>query len=99
MLRFASVALISLAVAAPALASTTFTATLATPVDAPNRVTAYDAVWVCEDSTCEAVLNRSSATVRVCKKVVEEIGAISAFGTAEDALDEAEVAECNASLN
>ena len=99
MFRFASVALLSLSVAAPALASTTFTATLQTPVDAPNRVTAYDAVWVCEDATCEAVLNRSSATVRVCKKVVEEIGAISAFGTADDPLSDEEVEECNASLN
>lgn len=99
MIRFATAALVSTFVALPALASTTFTATLQTPTTEKQRLTAYDAVWICEGETCEAILNRKSATVRVCKKVVEEIGAVKTFGTEADPLTEEELEKCNASLN
>jgi hypothetical protein len=99
MLRFASAALISTLIAAPAFASTPFTATLQTPKEDKERITAYDAIWVCEADTCEALLDRKTATVRVCKKVVSEIGPITSFGTDEDMLDDEEVAKCNASLD
>ena len=99
MLRFASLALVSLVAAAPAFASTQFTATLKTPVEEKLRTTAYDVVWVCENDTCEAYLDRSTATVRVCKKVVSEIGPVSFFGTDEDSLDDDELQSCNDSLN
>ena len=99
MIRFAALALAAPLFALPALASTTFTAELQTPVEDTTRIAAYNAIWICEDNACEAVLNRRTATVRVCKNVVEEIGPINAFGTAADALTEDEIEECNASLN
>ena len=40
--------------AMPALAATSFSATLETPVPEKTRVTAYDAVWICEADTCDA---------------------------------------------
>jgi hypothetical protein len=95
MLRFASIAILSTFIAAPAFASTAFTATLKTPKSEKERVTAYEAVWICEADKCEATLNRSNATVRVCKKVVKEIGAVTAFGTTEDMLSDEEIAKCN----
>lgn len=99
MLRFASIALASMFIAAPALASTPFTAKLETPKAEKERITAYDVVWICEADSCEAYLDRSTATVRVCKKVVKEIGPITSFGSEEDSLSAEEVADCNASLN
>lgn len=99
MLRFTSAALISLLFSAPALASTPFTAELETPKAEKERISAYDVVWVCEADTCEAYLDRKTATVRVCKKVVSEIGPIKSFGTSEDQLSDDEVAKCNASLD
>lgn len=98
MIRFASVALLSTAIAMPAFASTAFTATLKTPKEEKERISAYDVVWVCENDTCEAYLDRKTATVRVCKKVAAEIGPVSAFGTADDKLSDEEIATCNESL-
>lgn len=99
MLRISAVIAASAFFAMPALAATSFSATLETPVPEKTRVTAYKAVWLCEADTCVADLNRKSPTVRVCKKVVSEIGAVKTFGTDEDALSEEDIAECNASLN
>ncbi|MFC6198576.1 CC_3452 family protein [Ponticaulis profundi] len=95
MFRFVSIAIASSLVAMPAIASTQFVAKLKTPVEGKERTTAYKVVWVCENDTCEAYLDRKTATVRVCKKVVKEIGAVSSFGTAEDTLSEDDIASCN----
>lgn len=99
MLRFTTIALTSLLFSAPALASTPFTAKLETPKADKERITAYDVVWVCEADTCEAYLDRNTATVRVCKKVVSEIGPVTSFGTSEDELTGEEIEKCNASLD
>ncbi len=99
MLRFVSTAILSTMIAAPAFASTPFTATLETPKAERERITAYDAIWICEGDTCQADLNRSTVTVRLCKKVVEEIGAVTAFTSPEGGLTEEELETCNASLN
>ncbi|MAI89298.1 hypothetical protein [Ponticaulis sp.] len=99
MQRFLTLSALALFGALPAMASTTFTATLEAPKSETERIAAADAIWICEGETCEAVLNRRSATVRVCRHVVSEIGPVTAFGTAEDPLTPEEVSECNASLN
>ena len=99
MLRISAVLAATAFFAMPALAATSFSATLETPVTEKARLTAYDAVWICEADTCQAELKRKSATVRVCKKVVSEIGPVKTFGTSEDLLSEEEIAQCNASLN
>ncbi len=99
MFRFATLFAATAFVAMPAAASTLFTAELQTPVEETTRIAAYDAIWICEEESCEAVLNRRTATVRVCKRVVAELGPVSAFGTDADALSEDELTECNASLN
>ncbi len=99
MFRFSALFAATAIAAMPAAASTLFTAELQTPVEETTRIAAYDAIWICEADTCEAVLNRRTATVRVCKRVVEELGPINAFGTTSDPLTEDEITECNASLN
>lgn len=99
MLRISAALAASAFFALPALAATPFSATLETPVAEKTRVTAYDAVWICEQDKCDATLDRKSATVRVCKKVASEIGPVKAFGTSESVLSDEDLAECNASLN
>lgn len=99
MLRFASIAVISTLIAAPALASTPFTATLKTPKEAKERITAYDVVWICEADKCDAVLNRKTATVRVCKKVAKELGQVVSFGTEGSMLDEKDIEACNSATD
>ena len=68
MFRFAALFAATALAAMPAAASTLFTAELQTPVEETTRIAAYDAIWICEADTCEAVLNRRTATVRVCKQ-------------------------------
>jgi hypothetical protein len=97
MLRFASIAVISTLIAAPVFASTPFTATLKTPKETKERITAYDVVWICENDKCDAVLNRKTATVRVCKKVAKEIGEVTAFGTDGGMLSAEDLEKCNSS--
>lgn len=99
MIRFTTAAIVSLLIAAPAMASTNFTATLKAPKADSARIVAYDVVWLCADTTCEASINRKKATVSVCKKVVKQIGEVAAFASENNALSEEELSKCNASLN
>ena len=81
--------------AAPAIAGTAFTATLANPIDNRTDFVANKAVWICEDTTCNAELRRKSPTVRACKEVAKEIGELASYESERGSLSEAELAECN----
>ncbi len=97
MIRSALITCAFAAIAAPALASTTFTASLAEPVEKKEDFIADKALWTCDGETCIAELRRKTVTVRTCKKVAKEIGTLAGFGTASDALSEEDLAECNES--
>ncbi len=99
MICFTALAIAALAIAIPAAASTSFTAKLEAPKASKERVTASKAVWVCEGDSCNATLNRKTATVRVCKKVASEVGRLTAFGTSASTLTAEELEACNAAVN
>lgn len=81
--------------AGTALAGTAFTATLKTPVAEAEEFIAAKSIWVCADATCEAELKRKSATVRTCKQVAKEVGALAEFKSENGALSEEDLAACN----
>lgn len=95
MLKVSSLAAAALAVALPAFAGNSFTATLEKPVAEKEQFVANKAIWTCEGDTCTAELNRKSVTVRVCKKFVKEVGAVKSFSNTNDQLDGDDILVCN----
>ncbi|MEM5516804.1 hypothetical protein WNY37_07570 [Henriciella sp. AS95] len=95
MIRTASLAAAVAAFALPALAGTSFTATLTQPVEKADHVVAAKAVWDCNDDKCIAELNRRTVTVRTCKKVASEVGELASFSNDKESLSEADLAKCN----
>ncbi len=95
MTRFLAMTTAAVAVALPALAGTSFTAKLTTPLDTSDRVIAAKALWDCNQDTCVAELDRRSVTVRTCKKIASEVGELAAFSTAKESLSEEDLAKCN----
>ncbi|MEM9738416.1 MAG: hypothetical protein AAF829_00980 [Pseudomonadota bacterium] len=95
MIRTSLIGATALLFAAPAIAGNAFTASLSEPV--PERVTfvANSAVWTCEGETCFAELDRRTPTVRTCKQVAKEIGALASFESERGTLDEGELERCN----
>lgn len=79
----------------PALAGTSFTAKLATPMEKADEIVAAKAIWFCENDTCVGELNRRTVTVRTCKKVASEVGELAAFSNDEESLSEDDLASCN----
>lgn len=84
-------------VAMPALAGTQFTAQLAAPKAERERVVAASAVWICEGETCTAELKSSKISLKACRGVAAEVGALTGFATANAAMTEADLAKCNQS--
>jgi len=95
MFRSAFILTVLLGASAPAFASTPFTATLETPVAERVRLVADSSVWVCEGTSCSSVLQRTKPTAKACKAFAKEAGRVTAYGTAGQALTEAEIADCN----
>ena len=95
MIRSMIAACAAFGLAGTAMAGTAFTATLETPMTEAEQIVAAKSVWECADATCEAELNRKSATVRTCKQVVKEVGALAAFQSENGALSEEDLAKCN----
>ena len=96
MLRSALTAAAFMAVAAPAFASNSYTFETVNPVS-DKRIVAESVVWSCENTTCVAELDRKKPTVRICKKIVKEVGEISALRNSKTELSAEEIAECNLS--
>ncbi len=85
-------------IAAPAFASNAFTFETVNPVK-EKRVVAESVVWTCEGSTCKAELDRKAPTVRICKKIVKEVGALAALRNTKSELTAEQLAECNTAAN
>jgi len=81
--------------AGTAMAGTAFTATLETPMTEVEEVVAAKSIWVCAEAVCAAELNRKSATVRTCKQVAKEVGALASFESENGALSAEDLAKCN----
>ncbi|MBU6373463.1 MAG: hypothetical protein KJS97_12120 [Alphaproteobacteria bacterium] len=71
-------------------------AKLAAPVSKPVKVIADSAVFVCQGDTCTGTLTKP-ATVRGCKAIAKEAGAVVSYAKEDKALTADELAKCNAS--
>ncbi len=54
------------------------------------------AIWRCTATVCKAPTVKALPAGRSCRKIVAELGAVSAFTWRGDALDAAGIEECNA---
>jgi hypothetical protein len=101
-MRFALAALA--AVSALALSAPTAQAGFANPVvaklenpltAAKNDVVAAGVVWACSADTCAARMERRTPVARDCGLLAREVGRITSFTVAGQALNEAGLATCN----
>lgn len=82
------------AVAADAPASTL---TLVDPAASPSRPVIIDgARWSCEGATCTASNGSEQPAARACRRVVQRLGAVSAFTYKGVTLTDEQIAACNA---
>lgn len=90
-------AVLSLSFAGAAYADGAVTAKLAAPVAAKTKVVVAGSVFVCEGSTCVALVAPARAlTVASCKSLVKKVGALTAFGGEQKQLSDEDLARCNA---
>lgn len=84
--------------AAPALAEAPATsAVLADAAKGPTgRVIVDGAAWRCEGAECSATGGSSQPAVRACRRVVAKLGPVTSFSYKGQALNEEEIAACNA---
>lgn len=94
MLRSIVAAAAFAAIAAPAFASNSYTFETVNPVS-EKRIIAESVVWSCEGTKCTAELDRKKPTVRICKKIVKEVGEVTALRNTSSELTAEEIAECN----
>lgn len=96
----ALIAVAALLVAAPALAQQAPAATsavLADATQAPARVVIIDgASWRCDDTACTATGGSAQPAPRACRRVAQRLGQVTAFTWKGVALDEQQLAACNA---
>jgi len=83
---------------AAALADTgSYTATLAQPLAAKKSTVANSNIWRCEASTCVLTSEPfEPSSVRSCRALVRQVGAVSAYGSADKMFDSGKLAQCNA---
>lgn len=90
----ASVLAVAALAAAPALAASGYSATLAAAPET-NKVMVAGTVFQCNGADCTA-REAASSPMRVCSALVKETGPVAAFAFAGKAFDEAKLAKCNA---
>lgn len=95
MTRLVPLAAVAAAFVLPAAAGTAFTAKLAKPLEASERIVAAKALWNCSGDICSAELDRRTVTVRTCKKVASEVGVLAAFSNDKESLSAEDLARCN----
>lgn len=94
MLRSVLTAAAFAVIAAPAFASNAYTFETVNPVS-QKRVIAESVVWSCEGTVCRGELDRKAPSVRVCKKIVKEVGEVTALRNSKSELTAEQIAECN----
>ena len=96
MIRILCASIAALTLTGPAMAGTTFTATLEQPVENIYKKVAANALWKCADTTCVATLERQSVGIKTCKKVAREVGKLSNFSSGDKSLSKSGLEKCNA---
>ena len=93
-LLFAPIAAIASISAVPAMAqSHAQIAELAAPA-ATAKASGKDVIWRCEGTTCTAPKSDRRANIN-CATLVKQVGKVTSFTTAGEALDAAGFARCN----
>jgi hypothetical protein len=70
--------------------------TLQSPQGAPARIIIDGAAWVCQGAVCTAAPGGDEQpTERACRRVVRELGPVTAFTWLGRALSPAQIAACN----
>lgn len=94
----AVVAVGALAIAAPASAADVMTATLAAPVAKPTGQLIINGVlWKCLGAVCATASSLSPAadSKSSCRKLVKEVGKVTAFTAPKGAMSAADLEACN----
>jgi hypothetical protein len=85
------------ALAAPALADGGSSLTLTTPGSAPASTIIDGALWSCAGAVCTAGPGgQEQPVLRACRRVVAQLGAVTAFTWQGAALPADKIAACNA---
>jgi hypothetical protein len=93
MFKFALAAAVTFGLANAAFAGANVTATLNTPVAKPVETIAGDTLWSCADKSCVVkTAGSDSNSWMECRKLVAQMGKVSAYGNLEDD----KIAMCNA---
>lgn len=71
-----------------------YTATLATPVEAPKREVINGVLWRCEGDSCSAPLDGSSPA-NACAKAVRKLGTFKSFATPKGEMPADKLERCN----
>lgn len=78
-------------------ASEQYSATLATPLAAPQDFIINGNLFRCEGAACVITSAPNNASsLSVCRKLVRKVGAVLAYGTASAPYDAEKIAACNA---
>jgi hypothetical protein len=88
----------SLLVAGTAVAAHTehYTATEAEPLGAEKVVVANGNIWRCSGTTCVlASQPKVGGSMRTCRELKRQVGALTAYGSADDTYDSAKLSKCN----
>lgn len=72
-----------------------YSATLATPLEAPARKVVNDVVWNCTGTSCSGPVDGSSPK-NSCARVVKTFGQVTRFATPKGELSAEDLARCNA---
>jgi hypothetical protein len=72
-------------------------ATLTLLAAGPTQLIQDGAAWRCDGTECRAAKVKGLPALHACKRLVREVGAVSAFAWRGKSLDTAQLAACNAS--
>ncbi len=73
-----------------------YTATLAQPLSGKKEFIANGNVWRCEGASCTLVSDPQDAgSIRSCRQLERQAGALSAYGKGEQVFDADKLAKCN----
>lgn len=80
--------------AAAAAPGAYYTASLAAPLAAPQKVILRGVLWNCAGSTCTAAKD-VSRDVMVCARLAKKVGEVATFATPKATLAAEEITRCN----
>lgn len=92
--RIVLAAVVTLPLAAHA-SDGSYSATLAKPVDAPREIITDNIVWHCEGTSCVAAGDVHGASVWTCHQLTDQLGDVTAYGSAAHQFDADHLAKCN----